>query len=167
MAIARQCGIVTTDSVHGASALRKYPTTSEKHVDVSQSALLVGGPDLMTLNDYQWSQLCKYPEIVFSRTTPNQKLRIVREIQSREEIVGMTGDGVNDAPALKAAELASVSPAVLTSLSRLLTWSCWILSEELLKPFDMDVWFLTISKRQSPIFCQQVHGPNSGPCFVI
>ncbi|KAJ6103579.1 hypothetical protein N7486_003801 [Penicillium sp. IBT 16267x] len=104
LAIARQCGIVTTDSIHEASSLPKSPTT-EKDVDVSQSALLVSGPDLMVLNDYQWEQLCRYPEIVFSRTTPNQKLRIVKEIQSRDEIVGMTGDGVNDAPALKAANI--------------------------------------------------------------
>ena len=106
LAIARQCGIVSTDSVHDAAALRKSPSASdEKQVDVSNSAMLISGPDLMTLNDYQWEQLCKYPEVVFARTTPNQKLRIVRELQSREQIVAMTGDGDNDAPALKAADV--------------------------------------------------------------
>jgi sodium/potassium-transporting ATPase subunit alpha len=60
---------------------------------------------MITLNDYQWDQLCRYDEIVFARTTPEQKLRIVSQFQKRDEIVAMTGDGVNDAPSLKKADI--------------------------------------------------------------
>jgi sodium/potassium-transporting ATPase subunit alpha len=66
---------------------------------------VLSGPELITLNENQWHQLCAYQEIVFARTTPEQKLRIVKEFQARENIVGMTGDGVNDAPSLKAADI--------------------------------------------------------------
>ncbi|KUJ19293.1 putative H /K ATPase alpha subunit [Mollisia scopiformis] len=116
-AIAVECGIITNPPhlVKGVSALsRDYATSSfesdpEKKVAVVDSAaktsIILSGPELITLNENQWEQLCTYDEIVFGRTTPEQKLRIVREFQGRDEIVGMTGDGVNDAPSLKAADI--------------------------------------------------------------
>lgn len=107
LAIARQCGIVTAGRVDDASALQRYASGSDTLInkEYSTTAIVISGSDLLGLNDTQWDQLCGYQEIVFARTTPEQKLRIVREFQSREEIVGMTGDGVNDAPSLKAADI--------------------------------------------------------------
>ena len=42
---------------------------------------------------------------IFARTSPEEKFRLVQALQSKQEVVGMTGDGVNDAPALKRADV--------------------------------------------------------------
>ncbi|EEH42661.2 uncharacterized protein PADG_07481 [Paracoccidioides brasiliensis Pb18] len=106
-AIAIDCGIIKTPPalIHGVDDLaRDFVSSPEKGEETFQS-IVVSGPELTTLNQNQWKQLCKYQEVVFSRTTPEQKLRIVKEFQADENIVSMTGDGVNDAPALKAADV--------------------------------------------------------------
>jgi sodium/potassium-transporting ATPase subunit alpha len=106
VAIARQCGIVSSkDAIRTVDALLRVNDNSDKTAASIPSSIVITGAELTSLNDYQWEQLCRYQEIVFSRTTPEQKLRIVREFQARDEIVGMTGDGVNDAPSLKAADI--------------------------------------------------------------
>ncbi|KAF8603003.1 sodium-potassium ATPase [Ceratobasidium sp. AG-I] len=67
-------------------------------------SIVITGADMMAIGSSQMEQLCQYDEIVFARTSPEQKLRIVHEFQKRGGIVAMTGDGVNDAPSLKAAD---------------------------------------------------------------
>ncbi|KAL1413747.1 hypothetical protein Q8F55_001529 [Vanrija albida] len=70
-----------------------------------ESSLLVEGREIADLTPEQWDIICKYEEVVFARTTPEQKLRIVTELRTRGAVVAVTGDGVNDAPALKAANV--------------------------------------------------------------
>ena len=64
----------------------------------------VTGPELDEITDEELPQLAKVVS-VFARTTPEHKIRIVRALQSLGHTVAMTGDGVNDAPSLKQADI--------------------------------------------------------------
>ena len=63
----------------------------------------VSGAELRTMTDEVLSDSVE--KSIFSRVTPDQKMRIVSSLQERGEIVAMTGDGVNDAPALSGANI--------------------------------------------------------------
>lgn len=68
-------------------------------------ALCLTGTELTQMNESQWKQCIGFDEIIFSRTTPQQKLEIVRRFQDNGHVCAVTGDGVNDATALKAADI--------------------------------------------------------------
>jgi P-type Ca2+ transporter type 2C len=70
----------------------------------SQNARVVSGAMLETMDDDALKEaLCG--EVVFARVVPEHKMRIAQTLQAMKEVVAMTGDGVNDAPALKAADI--------------------------------------------------------------
>jgi sodium/potassium-transporting ATPase subunit alpha len=103
-AIARDIGIfdgsAEPDTIED---LRDF--SDEGKASLSRHSLLLEGTSLSSLTQDEWSTVCDYDEIVFARTSPEQKLRIVTELQAKGNYVAVTGDGVNDAPALRAANV--------------------------------------------------------------
>ena len=102
VAIARLCGIVTFENIDTASDLQPLGSTEEGEVE---RAIVITLRDLNNFAGDEWAQLTRYSEIVFARATPEQKLKIVEVFQSQGHVVGMTGDGVNDAPSLRQADV--------------------------------------------------------------
>ena len=73
---------------------------------MSDKGRVVQGDELSAMSDADLQQLLRdEPEIIFARIAPAQKLQVVQALQANGEIVTVTGDGVNDAPALKNADM--------------------------------------------------------------
>jgi P-type Ca2+ transporter type 2C len=81
------------------------------------AADVVVGTELATLDDDALGDRLASTAII-ARAVPDHKLRIIRALQRRELVVGMTGDGVNDAPALRAADIGVAMGARGTDVAR-------------------------------------------------
>jgi P-type Ca2+ transporter type 2C len=84
-----------------------YPNTAlaiAREIGLEHRSGCLAGPEVETTPDDELADRVREVN-VFARMVPEQKLRLVRALQANGEIVGMTGDGVNDAPALRAADI--------------------------------------------------------------
>ena len=84
-----------------------YPATAlsiARQIGLDDAASVVTGSDLNGMDQRVLEQRLRTASI-FARAVPEQKLRLVNALKANGEIVAMTGDGVNDAPALKAAHI--------------------------------------------------------------
>ncbi|XP_049736915.1 sodium/potassium-transporting ATPase subunit alpha-2 isoform X3 [Elephas maximus indicus] len=105
-AIAKGVGIISegTETIEDMAARLQVPVSQINPRDVK--AIVVHGSELKNLSSEQLDEILKnHSEIVFARTSPQQKLIIVEGCQRQGAIVAVTGDGVNDSPALKKADI--------------------------------------------------------------
>jgi len=80
-------------------------------------ATVIGGSEIEQLDDVALRRMvCE--KAVFARATPEHKLRLVKALQANGEVVAMTGDGVNDAPALKRADIGTAMGMNGTEVAR-------------------------------------------------
>ncbi len=94
---------IRTVMITGDHPLTAYAIAQELGMKVGHSHI-IDGVQLDAMNEEELAQAVKTVAI-FARVTPEHKLNIVSALQSNGEVVAMTGDGINDAPALKQADI--------------------------------------------------------------
>ncbi len=92
--------MVTGDHPHTAQAIAR-----EIGLVKTAQPVVITGDDLGRMSLAQLQLALDAPEIIFARVAAAQKMQIVEALQKKGEIVAVTGDGVNDAPALRAADI--------------------------------------------------------------
>ncbi|ODN05419.1 Sodium/potassium-transporting ATPase subunit alpha [Orchesella cincta] len=105
-AIARSVGIIAPHNETVEDVAKRLKVDVEE-VDPTQcTAAVISGTELMEMSTPELDEVLKHhTEIVFARVSPQQKLVIVEGFQRLGKIVAVTGDGVNDSPALKKADI--------------------------------------------------------------
>ena len=105
--------IITGDYGPTAEAIAK-----EVGIVAKDCCQVIRGVDLDDLNDQAIIKEVRQGNVVFARVAPEQKLRIVKVLKRSGEIVAVTGDGANDAPSLKEADIGVAMGASGTDVAR-------------------------------------------------
>jgi magnesium-transporting ATPase (P-type) len=105
--------MVTGDHPHTAMAIGR-----EIGLFSAPDPVVVTGDQLRQMSDAQLWATLDAPDILFARVGADQKLRIVTRLQQHGAIVAATGDGVNDAPALRAADIGIAMGVTGTDVAR-------------------------------------------------
>lgn len=146
-----------------------YPGTAmsiARQIGLKNPGKHITGSELETLTDEQLADRIKDINI-FARMVPEQKLRIVQALKLNKEIVAMTGDGVNDAPALKAAHIGVAMGGRGTDVAREAA-SLVLLDDD----FNSIVTAVRMGRRiydnlkKAMMFILSVHIPIAGLSFI-
>ena len=107
--------IMTGDHAVTAQAIGKEINLSAINADVP----VITGKEFVDLTDDELNKIMdKNDSLIFSRVSPEDKLRIVKLLKKQDKIVAVTGDGVNDAPALKSAHIGVAMGQMGTDVSK-------------------------------------------------
>lgn len=99
-AISRQIGLITSSTENVVKIIQTIPSGNE-----SFKTGIIHGEMIEKFKDEDWDRLVLAEEIIFARTQPKHKLEIVKKFQEYGHVVAVSGDGANDSPALKTADL--------------------------------------------------------------
>jgi len=145
-----------------------YPVTARaigRQVGL-ENDITITGPELQSMNDAELRSRIQTAS-VFARVIPEQKLRLIEAFKANGDIVAMTGDGVNDAPALKAADIGIAMGGRGTDVAREAS-SLVLLNDD----FDSIVQAVRLGRRiyrnisNAMSYLIAVHIPTAGMAFL-
>jgi Ca2+-transporting ATPase len=111
---------IKTFIMTGDHAITAQAVGKQIHLSlINKEAVVITGEELSETKDEKLTKIMKdHQSLIFSRVSPEDKLRIVKVLKDKGEVVAVTGDGVNDAPALKSAHIGVAMGSIGTDVAK-------------------------------------------------